>query len=331
MKGKNSSMLVSVIVPIYNVEGYLDKCVNSLLSQTYKRLEIILVDDGSTDRSGDMADNYANRHKNVRVLHKKNGGLSSARNAGIDIARGEWLVFVDSDDYVSNDCVSKLLDLAMNNDADISTCSFEAFSDDNLKLKVSPTWPDTALSGVDAMDDMLQKMRPAYICLGMFKTSLFRDNNIKFPDGQDFEDLATKIKLLYCAKKVAFTDEKLYYYLIRGESITGSRMSIKRADDYLKALRDIQNFVSGTNPTSRTKYFNYFKFNNLMILMGYFAREENIGLEERKYWHKIHKMARSAYWKAKFPTIKLRVFKGLLLALSTNMNMYSAIYRKVKK
>lgn len=331
MKDKNFA-LVSVIVPIYNVEGYLDKCVESLLSQTYKHLEIILVDDGSTDKSGEMVDSYVSKYKNVRALHKKNGGLSSARNAGIDVARGEWLVFVDSDDYVSSDYVSKLFDLAINNNADISTCSFEAFSDDNLKLKASPIWPDETLSGINAMDDMLQKMRPAYVCLCMFRASLFKDNRVKFPEGREFEDVATKIKLLRYAKKVSFSNEKLYRYLIRKESITGSKISQSRIEDFLKAIRDVEDYIMEFNESKdRTKYINYFKYSSLMVLIGYLAREKELGLNEKKYWRKIHKMACDAYWKGKFPTIKLKLFKGLLLVLATDRNIYSAIYRKVKK
>ena len=114
--------LISIIVPVYNVEQYLDRCVKSLLQQTYKNLEIILVDDGSPDRCGQMCDNYAKLDSRVLVIHKENGGLSDARNAGLSHAHGEYIAFVDSDDYIEADMISELYNACHNQDADIVVC-----------------------------------------------------------------------------------------------------------------------------------------------------------------------------------------------------------------
>ena len=126
--------LISVIVPIYNVEAYLEKCIKSILSQDYTPLEIILVNDGATDGSGEICDKYAKQYENITALHKKNGGLSSARNAGMEIMRGEYVSFIDSDDYIAPDMISTLYADIIKNEADISCISFlNIFPDRKVK------------------------------------------------------------------------------------------------------------------------------------------------------------------------------------------------------
>ena len=135
--------LISVIVPVYNIEAYLRKCIDSILAQTYTNLEIILVDDGSTDNSGEICNEYAAKDARIRVIHKGNGGLSSARNTGIDIATGKYIGFVDSDDYLAPDMYEKLLGAIVNNHADISVCNVHHV-DENEEL-ISSTFLFTPL------------------------------------------------------------------------------------------------------------------------------------------------------------------------------------------
>ncbi|MEI7668283.1 MAG: glycosyltransferase family A protein, partial [Erysipelotrichaceae bacterium] len=120
--------LISVIVPVYNVEKYIDRCVSSILNQTYKNLDIILVDDGSQDKSGQICDEYALKDNRIKVLHKSNGGLSDARNKGIELSKGEYISFVDSDDTISNNFIDKLYNLCVNYSSDISMCYFKQFT-----------------------------------------------------------------------------------------------------------------------------------------------------------------------------------------------------------
>ena len=281
-----NSPLVSVIVPVYNVEKYLEKCLDSITRQTYENLEIILVDDGSTDDSGRMIDEYkkGTKDKRIRIIHKKNGGLSSARNAGLELMKGEWVVFVDSDDYISRDFVETLYNLAIKNNAEIATCSFESFSDDGSILKKSPSWPNGAMSGTEAINDMFANKRPAYIWLSMFRAELFVKNDILFPEGREFEDIATRVKLLYFAKKVAFSNKRLYSYLIRGGSITGKKFSKTRYDDFLAALNDVETFLYGIQNEMLLKYLDYFKFYSLFTLLNYLARERATTDSTKKYW-----------------------------------------------
>ena len=127
--------LISVIVPIYKVEKYLNKCVKSIINQTYKNLEIILVDDGSPDNCGKICDKLAERDDRIRIIHKKNGGLSSARNAGIEIANGEYIGFVDSDDYIDNDMFETLYNNIKDNNADLSIIGYQIETIDNKVIK----------------------------------------------------------------------------------------------------------------------------------------------------------------------------------------------------
>lgn len=321
--------LISVIIPIYNVEKYLHRCINSVIAQNYNNLEIILVDDGSKDSSGKIADTYAKNHKNIRVIHKENGGLSSARNIAIKQSRGDWLAFIDSDDYVAEDFISELISLAIKNDSDIATCSFESFSDDGSVLKKSPSWPEKTLSGIEAVDDAFKNKRQSYITLNIFKKELFLKNNIKFPEGRYYEDLATKTKLLYCAKKVSYTNKKLYFYLIRKTSITGSLFSEARYNDFTSALNDTESFLLQKN--AKPLFLNYFKLYSLFTLLNYLAREKQSCINAKRYWKEIRDQLKKIYKVTTFPNAKKKILYKILLTLSLNKTLYSSLYRKAKK
>ena len=326
---KNNPPLISVIVPVYNVEQYLDRCINSILNQVYANIEIILVDDGSTDNSGKIADKYCDNDDRIRVIHKENGGLSSVRNEGVKYAHGDWIAFVDSDDYLKKQYLSILYNIAIKNNADIATCSFESFSDDGLILKKSPSWPKTTLSGEEAVEDMLKNRRPAYAWLNLIKKELFLDNGIAFPVSKEFEDIATKIKLLCCAKKVAYTDEKLYMYLIRKDSITGKKFSNKHYRDYVAAIEDAKKYLID-HEKSKSKYLEYFELSSLFTLMNYIAKDKNNAKMIDEYWKEIRKRAKRIYHKTSFPSVKKKALYTALICLSYNARLYSCFYRKVK-
>ncbi len=285
--------LVSVIIPVYNVEKYLDDCLKSILNQKYDNLEIIIVDDGSTDKSGDIAKRYASSNKSIKIVHQKNGGLSSARNTGIKHAHGEWVVFVDSDDYVDEHYVARLIEKANKSQADVVTCSFTPFSDDGSLLKKIPVWPEKIMSGYEAIDDMTAHRQPAYICLSIFRLALFKENNIVFPEGQEYEDIITRIKLLYFAKKVAFLNDRLYYYRIRKDSITGKSFSEKRYADIIKSLNDVKTFLD-TNG-SRFRYYSYFEFFTIAGLLNSIVRTGKEKTEKKKYWFDARAKMKALY------------------------------------
>lgn len=210
--------MISIIVPIYNVERYIERCVNSILSQSFSNIEIILVDDGSPDNSGKICDSYASKDSRIVVIHKKNGGLSSARNAGIDIAKGEYLMFVDSDDYVEPDFCEKAYHLVTNNN--VLCASFGYYEHWNDRTDKFHTSKAKLIPAKDAIKSLIIKDDVIYNFAWnkIYHNSLF--NCIRYPDGRYYEDQGTTYKLFDAAKKIYVDPSMLYHYNRRQESIT---------------------------------------------------------------------------------------------------------------
>ena len=174
--------LISIIVPIYNVEKYLTECVDSIIKQTYKNLEIILVDDGSTDHSKDICDQYVKIDTRIRVIHKVNGGLSSARNAGIDIANGNYYMFIDSDDYIKEDMVELLYSVMIENQCDMTICNIIRFYDNgDVKPLYRVEKDGLCLDNLDKFETLVQPS----VCNKLFNKNLFCF--IRFPEGKFYE------------------------------------------------------------------------------------------------------------------------------------------------
>mgnify|MGYP004474824189 CR=1 FL=1 len=216
----NENKLISVIVPVYKVEQYLDRCINSLVNQSYSHIEIILVDDGSPDRCYQICEDWAQRDLRIKVVHKTNGGLSDARNMGLEIAGGSYICFVDSDDYVAKRYIEVLYNLISNNHTEMSAVSYkEVFSvkqekDDNI-IKEELI---TVFDGNDAIRQLFSNNTFSnYAWNKMYKRELFE--NVRFPVGRKMEDLGTTYKLLLNAKRIAYSTEVLYYYYQREDSI----------------------------------------------------------------------------------------------------------------
>lgn len=218
--------LVSIIVPIYNVEKYLNRCIITLVNQSFKNIEIILVDDGSPDNCSSICDSWIKKDTRIKVIHKENGGLSDARNAGIKIAKGDYLCFVDSDDYVHKDYIKVLFELCQKYDSDISVCRNYKVTGDEDYNKELPKGNDFTSNS----EDFIYKKKHFY-CVAwgkLYKRKIF--NNIRYPKGKIHEDVAVIYKILYEAKKIAFTDLKLYYYFVNPKSIMREAYSIKHLD-----------------------------------------------------------------------------------------------------
>ena len=219
--------LISVIVPVYNVEPYLRKCVDSILNQTYRNLEVILVDDGSPDGCPGICDEYAAKDERVKVIHKKNGGLSDARNAGMAVMNGDYLSFVDSDDLLPVDAIETLHRIAVEENADLVIGGHNRFEDTPLSST------DTELfvkrwTPVEAMADMLRNGCASWARL--YRRELHQ--SILFPVGEINEDEAIVLELLERCNCIAVTNAVVYYYRFRPESITTARFSAKKLDWY---------------------------------------------------------------------------------------------------
>ena len=200
--------LISIIVPIYNVEKYLSQCLDSILAQTYKMLEIILVDDGSPDICGQICDDYASRDSRIRVIHKTNGGLSSARNAGLEIATGDYVGFVDSDDWIAKDMYEYLLQNIICYNADIAECGyFEVFPDYSIRDRVHSV---QRYNDKDALAALLELKIGNYSWNKLYRRELFED--IRFPEGMNYEDVRTTYRLFQKSHSVISLSEAKYFY-----------------------------------------------------------------------------------------------------------------------
>lgn len=226
---------ISVIIPVYNVEKYLDECIKSVLMQTYKNLEIILVDDGSTDQSGRICDKYAKIDERIYVIHKSNGGLSDARNAGLEIFSAEYVTFVDSDDYVSPIYIEKFYD-AVNRypDADmVIEKEYLRFMDGKTEAFSIEPVKDIRMNQYnwrDALEQMLYQQMETGAVGKLYKKELFTETEIKFPFGLYYEDLATIYRLMLVSKKIVRIDCKIYAYRIRKSSIMHQKFSVRKMD-----------------------------------------------------------------------------------------------------
>lgn len=220
--------LVTVIVPVYKVEPYLRRCLDSIVNQTYKNLEIILIDDGSPDNCGVICDEYAEIDKRIKVIHKKNGGLSSARNVGLDVFKGEYVSFVDSDDVVSLDMIEYLYDLISDNNAEISVCLHEIVRDNHRWISFKNVNNQTVTPKECIKKLLYNDGVDTSAWAKLYKASLF--NNVRYPQGKLFEDIATTYKLFFNANRIALGNEAKYSYILRNSSIVGSSFNEKKLD-----------------------------------------------------------------------------------------------------
>ena len=284
--------LISIIVPVYQVKDYVGECVESLMAQTYMNLEILLVDDGSTDGSGVICDEYANRDDRIRVIHQENRGLSAARNVGLDQAGGEYVAFVDSDDAVLPDFIEVLYELAERYQADIAACAYERgeigttgtqirndihvanqFRDKNAGGAVDRhdhTKYDSSVTGICmTSEQMLRQWHGRYkkwetiACNKLYRKQTFDGTDgaaaIRFPISRRHEDVLTSHLIVANAERIVLTKRKLYLYRIRENSITNQVLTKEHRKQNLRAQRERMEFFR------RRRYWRAY----LNLLVGY--------------------------------------------------------------
>lgn len=251
---------ISIIVPVYNVEQYLKKCIDSILIQTFKNIEVILVNDGSTDNCGEICDEYLSKDPRVRVIHQKNEGLSEARNAGINIAKGEYIGFIDSDDWIEPTMYEILYSLSIKYNADISTCLIKHHGKNqksNIEKSVNQV---QVFNSQEAIERLYNNSLSGFIaCNKLYKRNLFED--IKYPKGRVYEDAAVMYRLFDQASKIVFINEQLYNYNHRDQSITRSGFSEKRFDIVLNYF-ETYSFMEKNYPFMCEK-INFIYFSSL--------------------------------------------------------------------
>lgn len=248
--------MVSIIVPIYNVEKYLERCLESLVNQTYQEIEILLINDGSTDLSATLAKAYDEKYENVFLFNKENGGLSDARNFGLKYARGEYIAFIDSDDWIDITMIEKMILKADQTHADVVCCDME-YVDDQGNREFS--------SGGD-FDWIVVKDHPEIIsinnsaCNKIYRRNLFEQ--IKFPIGAWYEDLGTIPKVIFLSEKIAKVNEPLYFYYQRTGSISHTKN--EKVFDIYKCLNSVKDFIA--ERTNDERFIN--EINKMFVIHG---------------------------------------------------------------
>ena len=338
---KNMNDLISVIIPVYKVEEYLDDCMRSILDQTYRNLEIILVDDGgTTDRCPEMCDEYAAADERIKVIHKKNGGLSDARNAGLEIATGRWIVFIDSDDYAAPDMIMKLADAADRTGAQLVWCGFKEISAESVysKDKFGETDKDNSQTEIKVRSNKEAEMlfyEPGKMgeCMVAWnklylRDLFFDDDKIRYPKGKIFEDGYTTYKLIYKAEKVAVIDEAMYFYRQRKDSIMN-----KNADRNYRAAREagagkLKFFIEHDE---KELYLKELNLNIYSAIRFYEAAQDKTGKKETREW--FFEIYNEYFKKEKWPAAKKLRMKAFAMGYPFYkvLSMFEGTYNKLKK
>ena len=303
--------MVSVIIPVYNVEKYLCECIESVINQTYKELEIILVDDGSTDDSGRICDKYKQLDTRIKVIHKKNGGLSSARNAGIEIATGSLYTFIDSDDFIALNMIESLLYALNKTNADISVCSMtsvENLINNSFSTKVNLYTKEETLKFI-----LSETRIPTSACGKLYKKELFK--TIRFPDGKIYEDLGTTYRVVDLVYRIALIDTPKYYYRrTNPQSITQTTFSNKQLDYYVIST-ELENFIKEKYP----QFLNMVVNHSVRVSIAFMRKISICGFDDKNTINFLITHIKASILKYLFSGYSLcSKLYGLLICISPN-------------
>lgn len=288
---------ISVVIPVYNVEKYISECLDSVVNQTYKNLQIILVDDGSTDFSGKICDVYAEKDNRITVVHQKNAGAGAAKNTGLELIDGDYFSIIDSDDYIELDMYEKMVNSLEKYNADIVQCLFRnVYVNDSFdrKYKIKGSYPKV-LTSKSFLKEYLYDWKYAIFWNKLFKSSLLKE--IRFPVGRKIDDEFFTYKLVCNAKKVVNIDNILYNYRMRKTSVMNENNSDRLIYDRIDCFIERYNYVSDIYPSLKKKYnlklyddLLYFKDSakdngKILSLINNFSRKKSNGFD--KLYQKI--------------------------------------------
>ncbi len=266
---------VSIIVPVYKAEKYLKKCVDSLRRQTYSNLEILLIDDGSPDNCGKLCDEYAKLDDRIVVIHKENGGLSDARNTGLDNITGGYIAFVDSDDYIKEDMIEVLYNNIIIEDADVSSISISMVRENGEYINGTDTKERIVYNGDEIIKQLLlHNTIKNYVCDKLYRKELF--DNIRFPLGVTYEDIPTSLNILGKANKLVYEDSIKYYYVKHRDAISAN-CSEGNVNNYINAIISRFNLIEKEWPDIRI--YNFYAIANTCIHAYYKAMLSNLPIE----------------------------------------------------
>lgn len=307
--------LLTVVVPVYNVEQYLKRCVNSILKQTYKNLQVLLIDDGSTDESGRICDEFS-CDKRVEVIHKANGGLSSARNAGLEHVKGQYISFVDSDDYIDQDMYSEMMNALCNAEAEIAVCGRYDECERTCKINFALE-KQRVFSDAEAMARMLSwdKMDIS-ACDKVYKADLWK--HIRFPVGRNNEDICVIPSIICLANRIVHIGQAKYHYCHRQASITAT-YNPKRIKDFYSAIQHIKTFSEEYYPEVTDALTYYLNSTCLSLLMmaeriGYKGEEREFAvIQLKKNWTNTFSRERMDFRRRiLYLTLRLHLYRPLV-------------------
>lgn len=318
--------LISIIVPVYNVEQYLNQCVESIVNQSYEDIEIILVDDGSTDTSGYICETLKAKDSRIQVVHKSNGGQSEARNVGISYATGNYLFFVDSDDFLPRNSVKTLYLTLKQSSADIACAKrIKYYNQSSLVNQQGEGINIEVWDSSIAIENMLYESKISSSAWAkIYKRELFDD--IMFPVGKTYEDLYILYRLFYKCKKIAFSNVIVYYYRIRSNSIIG-QLNPKNNKDLLFAAQDILEFVNSKIPSilPAAEYKVFFASIELFVHYPIEKMSQKDLLEMEELWNLIITYRRDVILNAK---VKSK-YRLMALASYTGKTILRRLYRLI--
>lgn len=310
--------LISVIIPVYNAEKYLHQCLESVLSQTYKNIEIILIDDGSKDSSGAICDDYASKYPFIRAIHKRNGGASSARNVGIDNATGKYIFFLDSDDWIEHDALEKLIVAANQENADLVFCEATTIDEDSgITLKGNYNYKSKY--STDVPYNIMQKMMKnkefhVVIWLLLLEKSIFDNNNLRFKEGIIYEDMIISYQFFCLARRAAHVDQNLYFRRYRANSVMTSKKTEKNFVSAATVYDEVSSFFEGLPKENKpTDHIVRCSFNVLSIY--------------REMPKQIRKKYKSEFKRIKNDILNKDSYSNTALMLDCHSHFLWAIYK----
>lgn len=302
----NAEKLISVIVPVYMVQDYLSECLESIINQTYRNLEIILVDDGSPDDCGKICDDYAKKDSRIKVIHKANGGVSDARNVGIANANGFYIGFVDSDDYLDNRFFEILISLIVEYDSDIAECYSYSFQKGTRPCIKNTNKVKCINSKQWITETNLGNFLSCVVWNKLYKKDLF--DGISFPIGMRFEDEATIYKIIFKAKKIVRIDSVLYFYRQWENSFTSQELDIKGFEQKCSVLYEKCLFFHEKHEID-LELFSYSKlFITLLSNFNILSKESS---ENKEKWLNIMKEKKSLVYRSKAVPLKYKIYIAL--------------------
>ncbi len=330
------SELISIIIPVYKVEKYIRRCIDSVINQTYSNLEIILIDDGSPDKCPLICDEYAKKDARIRVIHKENGGISSARNVGINIAKGRYIGFVDSDDYINENMYQQLHKDITENKVDISICSFQKITESEAKNVGRENNNIKIYNKKEALKALLTNELTSHPWNKLYKKELF--DNIRYPEGKVMEDLATTYLLFEASNNICYRETEYYYYVQRDTSILHS-ITPKFIEQLEEVIAFKSQYMNSKYP-ELTKYveielLNYIKifYDDIMI-----ANAKNLWNSKKykdygKKYKELYKKYKNELLKRQVNTIKRYECKLLYISRNIYYIYYKSkqIMKKIKE